>query len=695
MKKLSQMITKNRVIVIVLSLILLVPSIFGYFKTKVNYDILSYLPRDLETRQAQAILKEKFGCGSLAMLMVDNMENKDVEKLKKKVEGVEGVNEVIWINNFLDISVPMEILPSSLKDMMFSENSTLMIVKLNESDADISTQNAIQEIRDITGKQAFLSGIAGVIKDTKDLADNEAPIYILIAVILSLIILALTMESFLTPVIFLTSIGIAIVYNMGTNIWFGDISYITKALSAVLQLGVTMDYSIFLLHRYEEEKLIEKDNVSAMAIAIEKTIGSISGSSLTTIAGFLALCIMQLSLGKDIGFVMAKGVILGLICTITVLPAFILVFDKYINKFKHKTLLPKFNKSSSFIIKHHKIIVLFGALLLIPSLIGYKNTDVYYNLDDSLPKDLPSIVSNNKLKTEYNMMSTNIILINEDLPSYKVNEMIKELEEVKGVTSVIGLEKIVGARIPESFIPDEFLKKIKNGGYEEIMLNSEYKAASEEVTIQLKEINNIVKKYDKEGLVGGEAPLTDDLITIADRDFKMVSIVSIIAIFIIILIIFKSPTIPVILVLAIELAIYINLGIPYYTKTSIPFIASIVIGTIQLGATVDYAILLTSRFKEELAKNKDKYEAMKISLQGSTISIVTSALTFFGATAGVGIISDMEMISSLCTLMARGAIISMFVILFILPGILLICENLIVKTSKSFVECVEGGKHNE
>lgn len=695
MKKLSQMIAKNRVIVIVLSLILLIPSIFGYFKTKVNYDILSYLPSDLETRRAQAILKEKFGCGSLAMLMVDNMENKDVEKLKKKVEGVEGVNEVIWINNFLDISVPMEILPSSLKDMMFSENSTLMIVKLNESDADISTQNAIQEIRDITGKQAFLSGIAGVIKDTKDLADNEAPIYILIAVILSLIILALTMESFLTPVIFLTSIGIAIVYNMGTNIWFGDISYITKALSAVLQLGVTMDYSIFLLHRYEEEKLIEKDNVSAMAIAIEKTIGSISGSSLTTIAGFLALCIMQLSLGKDIGFVMAKGVILGLICTITVLPAFILVFDKYINKFKRKTLLPKFNKSSSFIIKHHKIIVLFGALLLIPSLIGYKNTEVYYNLDDSLPKNLPSIVSNNKLKTEYNMMSTNIILINEDLPSYKVNEMIKELEEVKGVTSVIGLEKIVGARIPESFIPDEFLKKIKNGGYEEIMLNSEYKAASEEVTIQLKEINNIVKKYDKEGLVGGEAPLTDDLITIADRDFKMVSIVSIIAIFIIILIIFKSPTIPVILVLAIELAIYINLGIPYYTKTSIPFIASIVIGTIQLGATVDYAILLTSRFKEELAKNKDKYEAMKISLQGSTISIVTSALTFFGATAGVGIISDMEMISSLCTLMARGAIISMFVILFILPGILLICENLIVKTSKSFVECVEGGKHNE
>lgn len=692
MKKLSQMIAKNRVVILVLAFILLIPSAFGYFNTKVNYDILSYLPSDLETRQAQAILKEQFGCGSLAMLIVDDMDNKDVEKLKGKVEEVQGVNEVIWINDALDISVPMEILPSSVKDMLFSDNSTLMIVKLSESDADIDTQKAVQEIRDITGKQAFLSGIAGVIKDTKDLADKEAPIYILIAVILSLIVLALTMESFLTPVIFLLSIGIAIAYNMGTNIWFGDISYITKALSAVLQLGVTMDYSIFLLHRYDEEREIQKDNTSAMAVAIEKTIGSIAGSSLTTIAGFLALCIMELALGKDIGFVMAKGVVFGLICTVTVLPALILVFDKGIHRFKHKTVLPKFEKSSAWVIKHHKVLVLIGALILIPALIGYKKTDVYYNLDESLPKDLPSIVANNKLKTEYNMMSTNIILVNEDLDAYKVNEMIKELKGVDGVTSVVGLEDILGSRIPESFIPEDLLSKIKNGGYEEIMLNSKYKAASEDVTTQLKEINNIVKKYDPEGLVGGEAPLTNDLINIADTDFKMVSFASIIAIFLIILIIFKSPVIPIVLVLAIELAIYINLGVPYYMGTSIPFIASIVIGTIQLGATVDYAILLTSRFKEELAKNKDKNEAMRISLQGSTRSIVTSALTFFGATAGVGIISDMEMISSLCTLMARGAIISMFVILFILPGILLLCEKIIVKTSKNFVECVEGGK---
>ncbi|MCD2501156.1 MMPL family transporter [Clostridium sp. NSJ-145] len=692
MRKLSQIIAKNRVVILVLAFILIIPSAFGYFSTKVNYDILSYLPSDLETRQAQSILKEQFGCGSLAMLIVEGMENKDVEKLKEKVEGVKGVNEVIWINDALDISVPIEILHSSVKDMLFSDNSTLMIVKLSETDADIDTQEAVQEIRDITGKQAFLSGVAGVIKDTKDLADKEAPIYILIAVIISLVILALTMESFLTPIIFLLSIGIAIIYNMGTNIWFGEISYITKALSAVLQLGVTMDYSIFLLHRYDEERLIQKDKTSAMASAIEKTIGSIAGSSLTTIAGFLALCVMKLALGKDIGLVMVKGVVFGLICTVTVLPSLILVFDKAIHKFKHKTVLPKFEKSSAWVINHNKVLVLIGALILIPALIGYRNTKVYYNLDESLPKDLPSIVANNKLKTEYNMMSTNIILVDEDLDGYKVNQMIKELKSVDGVTSVIGLEDILGPRIPESFIPEELLDQIKNGGHEEIMLNSEYKAASEEVTAQLEEINNIVKKYDPEGLVGGEAPLTNDLIDIADTDFKMVSFVSIIAIFIIILIIFKSPIIPIILVLAIELAIYINLGIPYYMNTSIPFIASIVIGTIQLGATVDYAILLTSRFKEELAKNKDKKEAMRIALQGSIRSIVTSALTFFGATAGVGIISDMEMISSLCTLMARGAIISMFVILFILPGILLLCEKIIVKTSKNFVECVEGGE---
>lgn len=695
MRGISQKIAQSRIVILIIAFILLIPSVIGYFNTKVNYDILSYLPNDLETRQAQAILKDQFDCGSLAMLIVENMESKDVAKLKEKVEEIEGVNEVIWTNDVLDISVPDQILPESIRDMLYSDNSTLMIIKLKKSDADIQTEEAISEIRKVAGKQAFLSGIAGVIKDTKDLADKETPIYVLIAVILSVIVLSLTMESLIIPLIFLASIGIAIIYNMGTNIIFGDISYITKALSAVLQLGVTMDYSIFLLHRYDEEREVVNNKTDAMATAIEKTIESISGSSLTTIAGFLALCIMDLALGKDIGLVMAKGVVLGVICTITVLPALILTFDKAIHKFNHKTLLPKFEKSSDFIIKHHKIFVLIAMLALIPAIIGYKKTEVYYNLDESLPKDLPSIVSSEKLKTDYDMMSTNIILVSDELESYKVNEMIDELKEIDGVTSVIGLEDILGSRIPQSFIPSSLLEKIKSGGYEEIMLNSKYKAASDEVAKQLDEINAIVKKYDSEGLVGGEAPLTNDLIDIADNDFKRVSVASILAIFLIILIIFKSPIVPILLVLAIELAIYINLGIPFYMGTSIPFISSIVIGTIQLGATVDYAILLTSRFKEELAKTSDKIEAMRIALKSSSRSIVTSALTFFAATAGVGIVSDMEMISSLCTLMARGAIISMFVILFVLPGILLIFERLVVKTSKTFVECGEGGNNNE
>ncbi|WP_302738954.1 RND family transporter [uncultured Clostridium sp.] len=692
MKKISQLIAKNRVLILIIAIILLIPSAIGYFNTKVNYDILSYLPNDLETREAQKILKDEFDCGSLAMLIVEGMDNKDVAKLKEKVEVVDGVSEVIWINDALDISVPKEILPDLVKNIFFSDNSTMMIVKLRDTDASESTEKAIEEIRKITGKQAFLSGVAGVIKDTKDLADKETPIYVLIAVILSIIVLSLTMESFIIPIIFMLSIGVAIIYNMGTNIVFGNISYITKALSAVLQLGVTMDYSIFLLHRYDEERKNQLNKIDAMSVAIEKTISSITGSSLTTIAGFLALCIMDLALGKDIGLVMAKGVLFGVICTVTVLPSMILVFDKLIHKYQHKVLLPKFEKSSEFIIKHHKVLVAIGAIILIPAIIGNNNTKVYYNLDESLPKDLLSIVANDKLKTEYNMMSTNIILVRDDLEGYKINQMIEELKNIDGVTSVVGLEDILGARIPESFIPKELLKMIKNGGYEEIMLNSEYKSASDEVAVQLKEINKVVKKYDKEGLVGGEAPLTEDLITIADNDFKKVNTASILAIFIIILFVFKSISVPILLVLAIELAIFINLGIPYYTGSVIPFVSSIVIGTIQLGATVDYAILLTSRFQEELALTNNKVKAMTIALKTSSRSIVTSALTFFAATAGVGIISDIEMISSLCILMSRGAIISMFVILFVLPGILLLCEKLIIKTSKSFVKSTEGVK---
>lgn len=687
MNKVSKSIAQSRMLILVIAFLLLIPSVLGYLKTDVNYDILGYLPDELDTRIAQSILKDDFDCGSLGMLIVENMENKDVSKLKEEVKKVEGVNDVIWIDDAIDLSVPKEILPEDIRDIFYSENSTLMIIKFAGTDASTETEKALSDVRKIAGKQAFLSGVAGVIKDTKDLANKETPIYVLIAVILSIIILSITMESYVIPIVFLSSIGIAIIYNMGSNVIFENISYVTKALSAVLQLGVTMDYSIFLLHRYDEERESRENKVEAMANAIEATIESVVGSALTTVAGFLALCVMDLALGKDIGLVMAKGVVIGVICTITILPALVLTFDKVIHKYKHKNILPTFQKSSSFIIKHHKVIVLISLLILIPAAIGKEKASVYYNLDESLPDNLPSIVANDKLKNEFNMVSTNIILVRDDLDRYKVKEMVKELNNVDGVTMAAALESVLGSRIPENFLPNELLEQVKKGGYEGIIVNSKYKSATNEVAVQLDEINEIVKKYDPEGLVGGEAPLTNDLVTIADSDFKKVSIFSIVAIFLIIMVIFKSISVPVLLVLAIELAIFINLGIPYYTGTTIPFISSIVIGTIQLGATVDYAILLTSRFKEELSNTNDKKEAMIKALQSSSRSIITSALTFFGATAGVGIISELEMISSLCVLMARGAIISMLVILFVLPGVLLMFEGIIVKTSKSFIMC--------
>lgn len=689
MAKISKKIAESRVIILVLAFLLLIPSVLGFIKTKINYDILSYLPDDLETVKAEEILKRDFDCGSLSMLIVEGMEDKDVAKIKEKVEKIQGVQKVLWINDVWDSPIPKDILPSSIQDVFYAKDSTMMVIMLEEGSANIITQNAVEDIRKVAGEQSFLSGMAGIVKDTKDLSDKETPFYVLIAVVLSLIVLALTMDSVVIPVIFLGSIGIAVIYNMGSNIIFGEISYITKALSAILQLGVTMDYSIFLLHRYDEEREVQKDKVIAMANAIANTMTSVAGSSLTTIAGFLALCTMDLALGKDIGLVMAKGVFLGVICTVTVLPALILTFDKVIHKYRHKTLLPTFEKTSEFVVKHHKAFVLIGILVFIPAFIGKVNAKVYYNLDESLPKDLPSIVGTNKLKNDYGMTSTNMILIKDSLDNYKVKDMADELEQVEGVSSVIALEKILGPRVPESFVPKDLLEKIRSGGYELFVVNSEYKAATDEVKKQLVKINDIVKKYDSDGLVSGEAPLTNDLIKISDIDFKNVSIASIVAIFIIIALVFMSLSLPIILVIAIELAIFINLGIPFYTGSVIPFIASIVIGTIQLGATVDYAILLTSRFKEELEMSSNKMDAMRIAVQSSSRSIITSALTFFGATAGVGIISKLEMVSSLCTLMARGAIISMFVILFVLPGILLISEKVIIKTSKGFIKNVE------
>ena len=685
MRGLSKQIAKKSKLILVIAILLLIPSTIGFLKTDINYDILSYLPNDLSTTQAEEILKDNFHCGSLAMLIIENMKDKDVSKLKEKLTTVEGVNDVLWIDDFLDLSVPKEMLPKDIKDLLYTENSTLMVIKLEEGSAALKTLNAVEEIRSITGKQAFLSGMASIIKDTKDISDKETPLYVIVAVILTLIVLTFTMDSFVTPFIFLISIGFAIIYNFGTNIIFGEISYITKALSAVLQLGVTMDYSIFLLHRYDEEREKYDNHIDAMAIAIQNTTTSVFGSSLTTIAGFLALCSMNLALGMDMGLVMAKGVLLGVICTVTVLPALILIFDKQIHKYKHKPILPTFKKSSQIVVKHYKLLVVLFLILFIPSIIGSNNAKVYYNLDESLPDDLPSIVSTNKLKNDYNMNSTNIILIKDSLKTYKVEQMVKEIESLDGINSVVALEKFIGPSIVQDIIPKDLIKSVKSGGYEQLLVNSEYRAATDEAGIQIDKLNKIVHKYDKDGLVGGEAPLTDDLIKIADRDFKIVSLVSILAIFIIIAIVFKSISLPIILVLAIESAIFINLGIPYYTGTVEPFIASIVIGTIQLGATVDYAILLTSRYKEELSVNNNKFEAMKASIQSSARSIITSALSFFSATIGVGLISKLEMISALCDLMARGAIISMFIIIFMLPAILLVCNKFIIKTSKNFV----------
>lgn len=688
MERIAQKIANHSKSILLLAVILLIPSFLGYIKTDINYDILSYLPNNISTTQAEKILKDDFNCGTLAMLIVENMDDKDVAKIKDKVSKVDGVEEVLWVDDFMDLSVPKEILPKDMTDFLYNgDKSTMMIVKMEKATGDIKTQNAVSSIRNIAGKQSFLSGMCGILKDTKDLADKEVPLYILAASILILIILGLTLESSVIPVIFLTSIGMAVIYNFGSNIIFGEISYITKALAAVLQLGVTMDYSIFLLHRYEEEKdKYPNDKKDAMAKAITNTVTSVFGSSITTIAGFLALCVMELGFGKDIGLVMAKGVLIGVISTVTILPSFVLIFDKQIEKYKHKTILPQFKKISKGIVKHYKKLSILFVIIFIPAYFGYKNADVYYNLDESLPDDFPSIIATNKMKNDYDMESTNFILVKDSVAPNDISKMIKEIEGLDGITSVIGLEKYIGPRINQDFLPQDILSEIKSNGYEEILVNSKYKAATDECNDQIEKLNKIVHKYDKNGLVGGEAPLTLDLIKIADTDFTKVNVVSTAAIFIIITIIFKSISLPIILVLAIECAIFVNLGIPYYTGTIEPFIASIVLGTIQLGATVDYAILLTSRFKEERSNGYNKFEAMERSIEGSAPSILTSALTFFGATIGVGLLSKLEMISSLCSLMSRGAIVSMFIIIFILPAILLLFESLIVKTSKNFID---------
>jgi len=682
--RISKFIADHAKSVIVVSLLLLIPSVIGFINTRVNYDLLSYLPQNLDSTKGEDILDKTYSDASIGIVIVEGMENKDINILKDKIEEVDGVTTTLGITDVLDESIPKDILPDEIKNQLYNEDSTMFVIKFDGAPGSDSTINGISKVKKILNKQCFLSGMSAIMEDTKELAEHEAPFYVLIAVALSIVVLLISMESTVVPIIFLVSIGIGIVYNLGTNLFLGEISYITKALAAVLQLGVTMDYSIFLMHRYDEERGKWSTKEEAMTQAIKATMTSISGSSLTTIAGFLALCTMDLALGKDIGLVMAKGVVIGVICAITILPAFVLVFDKAIHKFKHKTIIPEFKKVSTLVTKHYKAFIVAFLVIMLPAFFGQANAKVYYNLDETLKPDMSSIVALNKMKDNFNMTSTHFIIVKDDIKSYKMKEMTDRIENLEGVTTVLSYDKFIGPNVPEDFIPRDIKEIFKQGGYNLLLVNSEYKSASDELNNQIIEMTDIVKSYDKDAMVTGEGALTKDLTTIADQDFKNVSVASIAAIFVIILIVFKSVSIPVLLVSAIEFAIFINMGIPYYTGTVIPFVASIVIGTIQLGATVDYAILLTSRFREEIRNGYEKKEAMRIAVQESAKSIVTSGLTFFGATGGVALVSDMALIKSLCFLMARGAIISMMVIIFVLPALLLVSEGIINKTTKGW-----------
>ena len=682
MNKLRKIIVKHRVLILILAVLLLIPSAFGYFNTRVNYDILYYLPDEIETMVGQDILKDEFGKGAFAMEIVENMPYKDVAKVKASIEQVDGVADVIWYDSIADLSVPVSILPDEIREVFNAENSTLMAIFFEDTTSADSTMEAIDEIRKITGDQCFLSGMSAIVTDTKSLSSHETPIYVLIAVILTCIILALFMDSFLLPLLFMISIGMAIVYNLGSNYFLGEISYITKALSAVLQLGVTLDYSIFLWHSYEENQVyFPGDKEQAMEHAISNTFSSVVGSSITTVAGFVALCFMSFTLGLDLGVVMAKGVIFGVIGCITILPAMILMCDKAIEKTRHKPILPNMEKPAAFITKHKGIFIGMFLILLVPSVIGYRGTKVYYNLDSSLPLDLPSVQANTKLSEDYSMNATHMVLASSSLSSKDAKAMLKEMENVDGIKFALGMDSIVGSAIPKEYIPESVREKLVKGDWQLMLVQSEYKVASDEVNAQCDELKEIIKRYDDQAMLIGEAPCTKDLIEITDKDFKTVSAVSIVAIFIIIALVLQSVSLPFLLVAVIEFAIFMNLGMPYYTGTVIPFIASIVIGTIQLGATVDYAILMTTRYKKERVNGMNKNDAVTTALAASIPSIIVSALGFFSATFGVGVFSDIDMISALCTLMARGAIISMFVVILVLPAFLSLFDKLICKTT--------------
>jgi len=685
LERLARWIVKCRVLIIIVAVALLVPSAIGYIGTYVNYDILTYLPDDLESMIGQGYLEDDFNMAGTAMVTIENMETNDLLALKEQLEQIPGVDKVLWQDNVLDASVPPEMLPDEISSIYYNEKATMMMVTFTDKSASDSTMKALEQINATLKENCFMGGMSAIVADTKNLAESEMPFYVVVAVVLSAIVLMLGMKSWLVPFIFIAGIGFAVAYNLGTNIFLGQVCYITKSLAAVLQLGVTMDFSIFLLHRYDEEKENGMSSEDAMVHAIVNTFTSISGSSLTTIAGFLAMCTMSLTLGADIGIVMAKGVVLGVLSTVIILPALILFFDKPIHKYTHRTFIPKLTKLSAFVTKYHKSVLFLSVLLFIPFAIAQSKADVYYTLTDSLPADLPSVMGTNELKKQFDMATSHFVILDDSVEGYQIRDICKQIEKMDGITSVVAYEKFLGSGIPEEFIPEDVKDSFAKGGKKIFMVNTSMKPATPELSKQLDGINALIKSYDKNAVIAGEGALTNDLVKVSDQDFKNVNISSIVVVFLIIAIVFKSISIPVLLVSAIEFAIMINMGIPYFTGNTIPFIASIVIGTIQLGATVDYAILMTTRFQEERRAGNGILESVRISAETSSQSIITSGLSFFSATMGVALVSKIELIKSLCLMLARGAIISMVVILLVMPAILIVFGKLIEKTSIHFL----------
>lgn len=685
-------ITHHTKLVILVALALLVPSFFGFVGTRVNYDILTYLPEDLDSAQGEKILDETFHQAASCMLIVEDMPAKDVDKLKDKIDQIDGV-QAFWISDVLGTEIPADILPDVIKNVFFSttSNSTMMVIQLSSGMADDATMDALDAIKQVTGEQCFLSGMSVLNKDIRDLVEQQVPFYILIAVGLALAAMFLTMKSWVLPFVFLAGIGLAVAYNFGTNVFLGQISYITQAIAAILQLGVTMDYSIFLIDRYDEQKQIYPDKRDAMATAIKATFTSLSGSSLTTIFGFLALCFMELTIGRDIGLVMAKGVMLGVLTVVLVLPALILTFDRMIHRFEHRTFIPNFGRLNQFLAKHHKGVTVVFFLLFIPAVFMKSQAPMYYDMMRSMPEDMPSVIGINKMKDEFNMATTHFVIVDDNLPAKELTAMAEELEKVEGVTAVLSLNTFVGPAIDEEMIPEEIRSICTADGKQMMMVNSEYESTTDEESKQLDQMNSVVKAHDPTGMITGEGALMDDLIQIGDRDIRMTGIISIAAIFIIIAILFRSISVPVITVAAIELAININEGVPYLTGNAVPFIAPIVIGCVQLGATVDYAILLTTRFREERQKGLSRQEAMITAANSADRSVFTSALVLFCATIGVYALCDIEMISSICAMLARGSIISAVVIIFFLGPVLITLEKVIDKTTYHWLSPIRVG----